>query len=169
MTSLAEGDLQIALPAGAAGRKFDDGATHGLSHCMKAVDFIVELDERILFIEFKDPDHPAAQPRDRNTFLTKILSGGLDSDLKTKYRDSFLYEWASGRVTKPIYYLVLIGASSLSEAELLARTDALRRQLPALGPGDKPWKKPFVAGCGVMNIETWNEKLPQFPVSRLSA
>lgn len=169
MTSLAEGDLQIALPAGAAGRKFDDGATHGLSHCMKAVDFIVELDERILFIEFKGPDHPAAQPKDRNTFLTKILSGGLDSDLKTKYRDSFLYEWGAGRVTKPIYYLVLIGASSLSEAELLARTDALRRQLPAHGPGDRPWKKPFVAGCGVMNIETWNKALPQFPVNRLSA
>jgi hypothetical protein len=168
MKTLAEGDLQIALPAGVAGRKFDDGATHGLSHCMKAVDFIVELNDRILFIEFKDPDHPAAQPQDRNKFLTKILSGGLDSDLKTKYRDSFLYEWGSGRVTKPIYYLVLIGASSLSEAELLARTDALRRQLPALGPGDKPWKKPFVAGCGVMNIETWNKTLPQFHVSRLS-
>lgn len=169
MTILAERDLQIALPAKAAGRKFDDGATHGLSHCMKAVDFIVELDDRILFIEFKDPDHPTAEPEDRKKFLTKILSGSLDSELKTKYRDSFLYEWASGRVTKPIYYLVLISASSLSEAELLARTDALRRQLPALGPGDKPWKKPFVAGCGVMNIETWNEKLPQFPVSRISA
>ena len=169
MTTLAEGDLQIALPAGAAGRKFDDGATHGLSHCMKAVDFIVELEDRILFIEFKDPDHPTAHSKDQNKFLKKILSGDLDSDLKTKYRDSFLYEWGSGRVTKPIYYLVLIGASGLSEAELLTRTDALRRQLPTLGPGDKPWKKPFVAGCGVMNIETWNKALPLYPVSRLSA
>ena len=169
MTTLAEGDLQISLPAGAVGRKFDDGATHGLSYCMKAVDFIVELEDKILFIEFKDPDRPAAQPKDRDKFLKDFLSGCLDSDLKTKYRDSFLYEWGSGRVTKPIYYLVLIGASSLSEAALLARTDALRRQLPTLGPGDRPWKKPFVAGCGVMNIETWNKFFPQFPVSRLSA
>lgn len=169
MTTLAEGDLQIALPAGAVGRKFDDGTSHGLSHCMKAVDFIVELEDRILFIEFKDPDHPTAHPKDQNKFLKKILSSGLDSDLKTKYRDSFLYEWGSGRVTKPIYYLVLIGASSLSEAQLLARTDALKRQLPAFGPGDKPWKMPFVAGCAVMNIETWNKALPQFPITRLSA
>lgn len=169
MNRLVEGDLQMALPSGAVGRKFDDGTTHGLTHCMKAVDFVVELDERVLFIEFKDPDHPNAHPKDRNKSLKKILSGGLDSDLKTKYRDSFLYEWACGRVTKPIYYLVLIGASSLSEAELLARTDALRRQLPVLGPGDKAWKKPFVAGCVVMNIETWNKALPQYPVSRLSA
>lgn len=101
--------------------------------------------------------------------MKNFCSGQLDAELKTKYRDSFLYEWGSGRVTKkPIYYLVLIGASRLSEAELLARTDALRRQLPTLGPGDRPWKEPFVAGCGVMNIETWNKTLPQFPVSRLS-
>lgn len=169
MTVLAEGDLQIALPAGAVGRKFDDETTHGLSHCMKAVDFIVELDDRILFIEFKDPDHPTAQLKDQNKFLKKILSGDLDSDLKAKYRDSFLYEWGSARVSKPIYYLVLIGASVLTEADLLARTDALRRQVPVLGPGEKPWKKPLVAGCAVMNIEAWNKALPQYPVSRLSA
>ncbi|MGK0674783.1 MAG: hypothetical protein ABWU16_09030 [Halothiobacillaceae bacterium] len=169
MTVLAENDLQITLPAGCTWRKFDDKASHGLSHCMKAVDFIVELDDRIFFIELKDPEHPAAQPKDQKRFLREFLSGELDADLKTKFRDSFLYEWASGRATKPIYYLVLIGASSLSEAELLARTDALRRQLPAHGPGDRPWKKPFVAGCGVMNIETWNKALPQFPVNRLSA
>ena len=136
---------------------------------MKAVDFIVELEDRILFIECKDPDHPCAHPDNRNAFLKRMQSGALDSDLKTKYRDSFLYEWGSGRVSKPIYYLVLIGASSLSEAELLARTDALKRQIPVIGPGNKPWKQPFVAGCGVMNIETWNRSLPQFPVSRRSA
>ena len=33
-------------------RKFDD---HGLT-CMKAVDFLVELPDRYLFIEFKDPE-----------------------------------------------------------------------------------------------------------------
>lgn len=169
MTVLAEGDLQISLPAGAAGRKFDDGAIHGLTHCMKAVDFVVELEDRILFIEFKDPENPSAQPHDQKKFLQQLLSGNLDADLKIKYRDSFLYEWASGRATKFIYYLVLIGASVLTEADLLARTDALKRQVPVLGPGDKPWKKPFVAGCAVMNIEAWNKALPQYPVSRLSA
>lgn len=169
MMTLAEGDLQIVLPDGAVGRKFDDAATHGLSHCMKAVDFIVELEDRILFIEFKDPDDPTAVAARQQRFMKEFRSGALDNTLKTKYRDSFLYEWGAGRVTKPIYYLVLIGASSLSEAELLARTDALKRQLPTLGPGDRPWKKPFVAGCSVMNIETWNKALSQFPVSRLSA
>lgn len=169
MTVLAEGDLQIKLPADATGRKFDDGATHGLTHCMKAVDFVVELEDRILFIEFKDPDDPTAVAERQQRFMEEFRSGALDNKLKAKYRDSFLYEWGSGRVSKPIYYLVLIGATVLSEADLLARTDALRRQIPVLGPGDKPWKKPFVAGCAVMNIEAWNKALPQYPVSRLSA
>lgn len=168
MNVLSERDLQITLPAGVSGRKFDDGATHGLSHCMKAVDFIVELDDRILFIEFKDPDDPTAPSERQRLFMEEYRSGSLDSKLKAKYRDTFLYEWGSGRATKPIYYLVLIGASILSEAELLARTDALKRQIPVLGPGDKPWKKPFVSGCAVMNIEAWNKALPQYPVSRLS-
>ncbi|QXP85333.1 hypothetical protein ABZN20_13180 [Methylococcus sp. ANG] len=169
MTVLAENDLQITLPAGSTGRKFDDEASHGLSHCMKAVDFIVELDDRVLFIELKDPEHPAAQPKDQKKFLQKFLSGALDADLKTKYRDSFLYEWASGQAMKPIYYLVLIGASTLSDADLLARTDALKRQIPTTGPDDKPWKRSFVAGCAVMNIDAWNKALPHYPVSRVSA
>lgn len=168
MTVLVEGDLQITLTPETTGRKFDDPAIHKLSHCMKAVDFIVEMKDRILFIELKDPDHPKAQDRQREESLKKFFGGALDSDLVEKYRDTFLYEWGSGRVDKPIHYLVLIGASSLSAAELLARTDALRRKLPVLGPDGKPWAKPFVAGCSVMNIETWNRKLPRFPVSRLS-
>ena len=169
MTLIAEGNLQISLPAGVNARKFDDKANHGLSHCMKAVDFIVEFDDQVLFIELKDPDHPAAKPKDREQFLQKVLSGALDTDLKTKYRDTFLYEWASGRTSKPIYFLVLIGASALSEAELLTRTEALKRQIPDLGPGDKPWKRPFVSGCAVMNINSWNKLFPDYPVSRISA
>lgn len=169
MTILEEGYLRISLPPGALGRKFDDQETHRLSHCMKAVDFIVELDDRTLFIEVKDPEHPKAKNKDRNKFLKGLLSGALDADLKTKYRDSFLYEWASGRANKPIYYLVLICASSLSEAELLARTDALKRQLPVNGPNDQPWKNSLVAGCAIMNVDTWNKLLPQYPLSRAHA
>ena len=166
MTVLAEDDLQISLPAAAKGRKFDDEVTHRLSHCMKAVDFIVELKDRVLFIEFKDPENPKALAKDSAAFLNQFLSGQLDTDLKTKYRDSWLYEWAAGRTKKPIIYLVLIGAGTLSDAELLARTDALKRQIPVTGPDDQPWKKPFVAGCAVMNLVAWNKALPQILVSR---
>lgn len=48
---LREGDLELALPPGATGWKFDDEAVHGLSHCMKAVDFVIELPDCLLFVE----------------------------------------------------------------------------------------------------------------------
>lgn len=168
MKVLAEDDLQITLPTGVNGWKFDDGTSHGLSHCMKAVDFIVEFDEKIWFVEFKDPESPNAKKKDRDTFIRKFLSGAIDNDLKTKYRDSWLYEMAEGRARKPIYYLMLIGAGSLSDAELLARTDALKRQIPVAGPDDRPWKKPFVAGCAVMNLAAWNRIFPRIPASRVA-
>jgi hypothetical protein len=168
MKAISEGDLQITLPAGAKARKFDEKTTHGLSHCMKAVDFIVELEDKALFIELKDPEHPNAPAQNRAAFLENFLSGGLDNDLKLKYRDSWLYEYAEGRAKKPIYYLVLIGASTLSDAELLARTDALKRQIPMPGPSGRPWKKPFVAGCAVMNLAAWNKAFAHMPASRVS-
>lgn len=169
MTVLAEDDLQITLPAGFAGRKFDDEASHGLSHCMKAVDFIIELADRTFFVELKDPENPNAKSENSETFIKKFLSGAIDGELKTKFRDSWLYEYAEGRAKKPIYYLVLIAASTLSEAELLTRTDALKRQLPLQGPEGRAWKKPFMAGCVVMNIAAWNRTLAHMPVSRISS
>lgn len=168
MAEITEGDLKISLPTNVLSRKFDDEITHGLSQCMKAVDFILELDDKVIFVELKDPENPRAQPKDSAEFIKDFLSGKLDSDLQYKYRDSYLYELASGRATKPIYYYVLIGAKSLSDADLLARTDALKRKIPVNGANGKPWEKPFVAGCAVMNLPAWNKALPMYPASRVS-
>lgn len=85
---------------------------------MKAVDFIVELKDRSFFIEFKDPQNPDSKSGNEREFVEKFLSGNIDEDFKYKYRDSFLYEWASGKAEKPIYYYVLIAMDTLTEAEL---------------------------------------------------
>ncbi len=167
MTVLTEGNLQITIPPGIPARKFD-GTGHGLTHCMKAVDFIIELKDRYLFIEIKDPQHPNSMTSDRNKFVKKFLSGTIDEDFKTKYRDSFLYEWASGRAVKPIYYYVLVALETLTEAELITRTDALKRKLPYDGPPTGGWKKRIVAGCAVFNIATWNKNLSSYPVARVT-
>jgi len=167
MTALREGSLELTLPPGVQGKKFDD-RDHGLSHCMKAVDFIVEESDRVLFIEFKDPDHPQAKPNKRKTFLKDLLAGSKDDDLVRKYRDSFIYRWAEKILDKPITYCVLIATSQLDEAMLLARTEELKRKLPLEGPTSGVWKRQIVHGCSVFNIETWNRHLPEYPVTRVS-
>lgn len=133
---------------------------------MKAVDFIVELPNRYLFIEFKDPENAPSERRER--FVERLTSDRLDKDLVYKYRDSFLYEWAAGRADKPVDYLVLI-ALDLDKAALSNRTDQLRRRLPLRGPKSKPWPRPIVASCGVFNLRSWNERFPDYPVQRLGA
>ena len=135
---------------------------------MKAVDFIVEFDDKFFYIEIKDPEDATANPVNRDEFLKEMKSCKLDNKLKTKYRDSWLYEYAQGRAQKPVYYLVLIGASSLTEAELLTRTDALKRQLPLTGPSGNSWKSPFISGCLVMNLKTWNKRFANMPAERIS-
>lgn len=168
MTVLTEGNLRITIPNTMQARKFDDGVRHGLSHCMKAVDFIVELVDRYLFIEMKDPMHPLSKSQDRARFIQGFMSGEIDEDLKYKYRDSFLYEWAAGRVQKPVYYLVLIALDTLTEADLTARTDALKHKLPVQGPIAGQWVRSFVAGCAVFNLAAWNKHFPDYPIARLT-
>ena len=83
-----EGDLEIDIPDVVNGGRFD-GASHGLNRCMKAVDFVVELADRYLFVELKDPQHPRATEQSRGEFIEKLGAGRLDEELKYKYRDSF--------------------------------------------------------------------------------
>ena len=171
MSILTEGNLQLYVPDDVKARRFD-GGEHGLSHCMKAVDFVIELGDRYLFLEIKDPRDRDRQtggtrPKTNDEFQHWFRSEKVDADLKYKYRDSFLYEWAAGRANKPVFYLVLIALETLDAAELLARQDSLGRNRPISPPGSVVWKRRFVNGCGVFNIETWNRRFPQYPVERI--
>jgi len=114
--TVQEGDIQITPKRGIQIRKFDDAASHGLTHCMKSVDFIMERRDKILFIEIKDPDNPQAGAANRDRFIGEFASGSIDADLVYKCRDSFLYEWASGGVQKPVHYYVLIAVEAEQRA-----------------------------------------------------
>ena len=168
MTVLTEGDLRIDFADALSARKLDD-ENHGLSHCMKAVDFVVELSDRYLFIEVKDPQNPDSPADNRQRFADEFSRGALDEDFKYKYRDSFLYEWAMGRADKPIHYLTLVAHDGLQIAHLTRRQEELKRILPLQGPGNQDWQRPFVSGVGVFNVDSWNRRYPHRPVERISA
>ncbi len=165
MKAMREGTLELAVPPGVRVRKFD-GAEHGLSHCMKAVDFVVEDGERIFLIEIKDPDDPGAPGGSGADFLKGLIEGKKDDELVRKYRDSFLYLWAEVVEGKKWTYCVLVAAKELEDALLLWRTEELRRKLPVDGPGGR-WRRRFADGCVVCNIAAWNRHLPQFRARRL--
>lgn len=166
MKTFTEGNIQITFSKFVKAEKFDD-KNHGLSHCLKAVDFIVELIDKILFVEIKDYQHPDSSQANRDNDIANFSSGKIDSDLAQKYRDTFLYEWACENLKKPIYYYVLIGIDSMTEADLLTRSDALKRFLPQNGPKSGVWKKTIVKDCMVFNIATWNKHLSEYECLRI--
>ena len=168
MTTLSEGDLRLTLPGPVSGRIFDV-TERALSHCgLKAVDWILDLPERIYFVEVKDPDDPRAKKhKNRDEFLKNSAARELTRTLAAKFRDSFLYEWACERVDKPISYYVIVASDALDDAQLLTRADDLRRTLPVGTPAD--WSRAIVHDCFVFNITKWNEVFPEFPLSRHSA
>lgn len=167
MTVLLEGGLRITVPAYATARRFD-GEDHRLSHCLKAVDFVVELPDCYRFIEVKNPARGIDPEASAEAYLERFSSGQVDLALIHKYRDSFLYEWAAGRADKPVDYLILIGLDAIDNAYLLDRQDELHRLLPVHLPPGVPWKRRFVRRCGVFDIASWNLAYPQYRVERVS-
>ena len=167
MTTCIEGDLEISFSDAWRVRRFD-GRSHDFSP-MKAVDFIAESSKEIVFIEIKDPDNPDIPDADREELIDTYKSDKKDFDLKYKFRDSFLYEWACDRIHKPVYYWVLIAMESFSSTQLIRRSDALRSKLPVAAASPKSWKRNVAESCTVFNIRTWNSNAPGCQVERISS
>ena len=151
MIPLEEGPFRFEFNSVVDARKFDalgeDG--HGLSHCMKAVDFIVETPDFYAYIEVKGSEVPSRE-------------------LAYKYRDSFLYEWASGKADKPCYYWIVFNNDRFDDALLTPWTEELKRQLPVNGPRKAPWPRPFVRDCAMFTVASWNKRFPAYPVTRIA-
>jgi len=110
-------------------------------------------------------------PNAKGDYVKGFLSGEKDADFYRKYRDSFLYEWAAKRTEKPIYYLILVAFEGLTEADLDARIDALKRKLPVASKATEKagWQGSFIAGCAVFSLAVWNQAFPAYPARRISA
>ena len=134
---------------------------------MKAVDFIVELSNRYWFVEIKDPGHPDTTGAQLQQFECELKSGALGNTLAYKFRDSFLYEWASGRAHKPVDYFVIV--EGIGKPLLTPRIDELKRNIPSLGPRGTNWRNKIVHRIGVFNMATWNNHYPDAQIVRLSA
>lgn len=169
---LKEGELVFDFSAATTADQFDDENTHKLSHCMKAVDFIVEWVNEFWFIEVKDPSNskiPSEFKREKlREFIAKIDNETLFSnELGPKIKDSFLYLYLSQRLPpKPMKYFVLIAIGNLDHGLLLRAMEGLKRSSCLLGPDNSAWQNQYVEDALVFNLETWNEKLKQCPVKR---
>ena len=132
MSSLTEGELEFLFEGAVSARKFD-GHDHGLTHCMKAVDFIIEFTDKYLFIEVKYPQSSGTTDDRRRQWIKELKSEKFVHNLKYKYRDLFLYEWGAGRGDKPIVYVVLIALDTLEPALMSSIQEWMQEWMQAEG------------------------------------
>lgn len=167
--TLSEGDLEIDFADAIEGFVFDQMNPnlpnfHGISH-MHRVDFVVELNTVIIFVELKDPGHPNARSEGLAKFNAELVDGTLSQNFASKFVDSFFYRWGEDQLNKPIHYLSLV---TLETALIMNLSDEITRKLPPLGIPVPRWRRSVLENCQVFNIETWNENFPAWPVRRIS-
>ncbi|MGZ0080041.1 hypothetical protein [Methylomonas sp. YC3] len=141
---------------------------HGLSHAMKAVDLIVELQNDYLFVEVKDFHAPddydfnGAVNEDQRKQRLEYFNH-LRETLKYKYRDSWLYRWAENKTDKSIRYLCLL---TLDNALVSRMHKELNQQLPLAQTGPR-WTREMAKSATVVNLERWNKNFPAWPVAKI--
>jgi hypothetical protein len=162
MTQLSERDLEFDFAAALKAVKFDDGITHAKSS-VQAVDFIVEHADRYTFVEVKDPDEPGAA--NVEAFREKLKSGQLIRSLAGKFRDSLFFRVIQGVEKKPVEYIVLLSMAALTDADLLTKTDELKRSLPI---EHSDWPENCATSCVIMNVRQWRRKFGDESLKRLS-
>lgn len=146
--------------------KADKPGYHGIGQ-MHRVDFVVELEEAILFVEVKDPGNPKAQAEGLAKFHGELQDGTLSDTFAAKFIDTFLYRWAEERLHKPVHYVSLV---TLEDSELLPNfSDEIARKLPPMGKAVPRWKRQLAENCQVFNIELWNQSFPKWPAARIQA
>ncbi len=167
MTEVREGELLVTISTAAHARKFD-GRDHGLSRCMKAVDFVIEEDDRLILLEIKDFDHGRAPSRS-----SPGTGGKHERDVRAwigKFRDSLLYPWAERRLGSYRECCVVLECRSLDPALRLALQDLFERLLPAASRSpaavEKRWKDAPVHRRAVLDLAGWNRRMPAFPMRR---
>ncbi len=158
---LRESGLEFDFSDAINGFKFDETDKysenyHGLSHCMKAVDFIIELENDYLLVEVKD-FHDPGQYKESKSFKN------LRNNLKTKFRDTLLYRFAEDQLDKPVRYLCLMTLEDALNSRLMKE---LKIIVPE-GIASTRWKHPLAKSCIVANIDRWNKNFPKWKVRRL--
>lgn len=145
--------------------KADKPGYHGVGQ-MHRVDFVVELEKAILFVEVKDPGNPKAQAEGLAKFHGELQDGTLSDTFAAKFIDTFLYRWAEDCLNKPVHYVSLV---TLGDSSLLPNfSDEIAKKLPPMGKSVPRWQRQLAENCQVFNIDLWNQSFPKWPATRVA-
>lgn len=135
---------------------------------MKCVDIVAEFANEYIYVELKDYDDQSGYDiksavNEEEIFLRRKSFKWLKNYLKYKFRDSYLYRHAEGKVEKPIHYICLITFDNALNTRL---KKALHKELP-VKKASRRWIQELAKSCHVLNLESWNRNFPKWQVTRL--
>ncbi|MCC5808696.1 MAG: hypothetical protein JJU00_20380 [Opitutales bacterium] len=163
MKTIREGDLIFDVSSAVACERFDDNKIHGSKSTMKRIDFIIEEEERFIFLEVKDPDKPGASNPQK--FHNDFRTGDFIPEVARQCRDTLLFTKLRRDNDKPISYVVLVCMQALDEALLLAKTDELISALPVK---NKSWANDSVGSCVILKLDAYKRMFGDGSVWRAS-
>ena len=136
---------------------------------MKGVDIVAEFEDAYIYVELKDYDDVSAYDVTRAVNDDEIKSRQqgfkwLKNYLKYKFRDSYLYRFAEGKVDKPVHFICVLTFDNALNSRMVSD---LRRELP-VGKKSRRWTQALAKSCQVVNLDKWNEVFPRWPATRIA-
>lgn len=137
---------------------------------MKGVDIVAEFEKGYVYVELKDYDDPSiydilsAVNNENERESRQSGFKWLKNYLKYKFRDSYLYRYAEGKVEKPVHYVCLINFDNALNNRM---QKSLKQELP-VGKVTHRWTHILASSCHVVNVDKWNENFPKWPVKRIT-
>ena len=172
---MREGEFEFDFSSAQKADKLDD-KHKALPQGMQLVDFVVDEGHQLVLIEIKDPSckakgGPAAASaieRQRAEFVRRINNDELIAhELTPKARDSYCLLHLMKLDTKPMLYVVFLGAEELQldYAALVSMQERLAMRLRK--EMELAWARPYMAGCLVVTEKTWATAFPAYPMARV--
>lgn len=156
--------LQFTFPCIAA-EKGDEPQLNGLG----GVDFVVETENKFLFIEVKDLENPGVPTTERVKWRQRLL---YDKDnpflieLGLKFKDTILRRW--GRelsFDKPIHYIVLLEFNALDSRQKEKLTADLSGQLPMTITQKHGFTRNIrIKHREILSIADWQKKYREYTI-----
>lgn len=170
MLRLREKDIEIDFAGALNAFRFDQDDSnspeyHDLRN-MNRVDFVVETEDLIYFIEVKDPGRADLDDEKRKPILRKLENGDLEDSYVNKYICTFLFRWAEGKLEKSVRYLILI---TWEAPLILSLNECLQRRFDRIRRKSTRWIRLPLDSCEAHNLDTWNESYPKWKATRVNA
>ncbi|MBT8718866.1 DNA-binding protein [Brachyspira hyodysenteriae] len=147
-------------------RKIDDENSN-YTHFMKNVDFIVYVNNIIVFIEVKNYNKKYLSlqtEEERKDFFSKFVYRKPENghsyiyDCIQKARDTFIREYSSNKLESNIHYYVIVSMpDKISNAILRNMRKDLEHYLPIFSKvDDKLYTNQFIHTSNVLSENSWN-------------